>query len=169
MDNLEKFFKNNRSKLCDERILKGDVERFEQKYEESRRIKFVSPIKRKRFSFWKAVLFPVVASLAIVAFIYLIFNTKSFNEQPVNSYMVYKQYYKDAALLIEDISKMTATLTKEEALHCNNTVEAIMSEPIPIADVLPEEIGEKQKVEIVSYYASVQLNALKRYKQLLAK
>lgn len=174
MDNLEKFFNENRSELKNEEMIKGDADRFEVRYEQSKtdspkRIKFVSPYKRRKFSFWKVVPLPILGSLALIAITYFIFNSEPFKQDPVNSYTLYSQYYEDAAALVKDISMMTAELSLEEARDVDETLSSILHEDQPLVDVLPEEVGETKKMEVVSYYAAVQLDALERLRDELSR
>ena len=174
MDNLEKFFKENRADLKNEEMIKGDVDRFEIRYEQSvsdspRRIKFVSPLRRKRFSFWKVVTLPVLGSLALIAITYFILTSEPFQKASVNSYMMYSQYYKDASELVKEISVMTASLSFDEAKEVDETLTAIIYEDQPIVDALPEEMDEGRRMDVVSYYAAVQLEALEKFRDKLAE
>ena len=174
MDNLEKFFNDNRTELKNEEMIKGDADRFEIRYEQStsdnpRRIKFVSPLRRKRFSFWKVVTLPVLGSLILIAITYFILTSEPFQKPQVNSYTMYSQYYKDASELVREISAMTAALSYDEAREVDETLTAILYEEQPIVDALPEEMDEGRRMDVVSYYAAVQLEALERFRDKLAE
>ncbi len=152
IDNIRKIFD-------DMEPAEGHFERFLEKANSSKRIEFRRNTPRKRL-FWKAVLFPVAASVMMIFGANLLIKTMnvksdSFSktvavmEDPQDIYNAYMDVVRDC---YDYFSSLTSYDPRNGVSEHFNTLECITSEHIPLLEVLPEELSDREKAEILKEY-----------------
>ncbi|NMB37143.1 MAG: hypothetical protein GX993_03755 [Bacteroidales bacterium] len=145
--------------LDDMEPAEGHFDRFLEKANPPKRIEFRRNAPRKRV-FWKAVLFPVAASLMLIWGANLILKTLdtkdvSFSDKVAlmdNPYDVYNAYMDVVKESFEHLSSLTAHNPHNEVSEHFNTLENITLEYVPLLDALPVEMSEREKAEILKEY-----------------
>ncbi len=152
IDNIRKIFD-------DMEPAEGHFERFLEKANPSKRIEFRRNTPRKRV-FWKAVLFPVAASVMMIFGANLLIKTMSIKsdsfsktvavmEDPQDIYHAYMDVVRDS---FEYLSSLTANDPDDGLNEHFHTLENITSEYIPLLEALPEEMSEQEKAEVLKEY-----------------
>ena len=161
--------------LDDMEPAEGHFDRFMEKANPPKRIEFQRNNPRKRI-FWKAVLFPVAASVMMIFGANLLIrimsiNSESFSktvsvmEDPQDIYNAYMDVVRDS---YEYLSSLTAYAPNNGANEHFNTLESITSEYIPLLEVLPDEISEHEKAEILKEYYSRRVESVVELRKYVA-
>jgi len=154
-----KELENIRKMLDDMEPAEGHFERFLEKANPSKRIEFRRNTRRKRV-FWKAVLFPVAASIMMIFGANLLIKTMSVKnesfsktvavmEDPQDIYNAYMDVVRES---YEYLSSLTAYAPDNGVSEHFNTLESITSEYTPLMEVLPDEMSEQEKAEVLKEY-----------------
>ncbi len=179
MDNLQQYFRQNSSSIkeSDELIPEGDESRFEQRWEYSshNRIHFRSNLKRRKKPLWKAIAFPLVASLALIFGVRALMNPyireeeprvqiaeeKSFSEEQdtLSPGYIYQQYCRTVADITVEVAVLTAYMPEDYAEEAMAVVDDIVREPVPLIDQL-EGVDTQRQREILQEYSARQIAAL---------
>lgn len=182
MDNLQQYFRQNSGSIkeSDELIPEGDESRFEQRWEYSsrNRIHFRSNLKRRKKPLWKVLAFPLVASLALIFGVRMLMNPYIREDEPGTETMivlsdtlspseVYNVYYDRMQAVMDEIYDLTANLENEDPNQVYMTVDIITREAIPLIDQLPEEMGDADKIAVLTKYSQRRIEALDAYRRAL--
>lgn len=182
MDNLQQYIGSHRDAVskAEDNVPSGDKERFEERWDMYRhRIKFQSTLKRRRKPFWKIIAFPVAASLILIIGVRLLI--RPFISSEVSASMTYTLSVPDTLTpaevnsvygdymhrKVEEIYEISGSLSVREQEMVLGTVDNILREPVPLIDLLPEELGNKHMTAIVKAYAERRTKALETYRSKL--
>ncbi len=170
-----KEFDNIRNILDDMEPVEGHFDRFLEKVNNPKRIEFRRNTPRKRI-FWKAVLFPVAASIMLIFGANLLIKslnagnvsfseTVAAMEDPQDIYSAYMDVVRES---YEYLYSLTAYDPQNGVSEHFNTLESITSEHIPLLEVLPEEMSEQEKAEVLKEYYNRRVESVVELRKYVA-
>ena len=166
---------NIRNILDDMEPAEGHFERFMEKANPPKRIEFRRNISRKRI-FWKAVLFPVAASIMLIFGANLLIKslnaskvsfseTVAAMEDPQEIYSAYMDVVRES---YEYLYSLTAYDPENGVSEHFNTLESITLEYVPLMEVLPEEMSEEEKAEVLREYYNKRVESVIELRKYVA-
>lgn len=180
MDNLQQYFKSHDNYIgeSDEGFPEHDMERFESRWEAHRHnIKFRSNLKRRKKPLWKVVAFPFVASIALIIGVRMLMKP-FIAEQPsdpqtiiatlpdtASSNEVYALYHEMIIKRVNELYNISTVVDDPDQVLM--TVDIITRESAPLIDLLPEEMSESDKKEVLADYSQQMIDALDYLKNRL--
>jgi len=169
MDDLKLYISGNRDLLEEESLPQGDAERFMARLAEAdegsgrMKIHFHTSVHRRSIPIWRMLAVPA-AAVILVVFSMRIF-TETLSEDSLG--MIYGSY---KAQLMELSSEIVALSQSEEDVRMYSVViDDIDFEAIPMSEILPSELTEREKAEIMERYYSAKLDGVRRLRNILAE
>jgi len=169
MDDLKLYISENMDLLEEESLPQGDAERFIARLTEadessgSRKIHFHTSVHRRSIPVWRMLAIPA-AAVILVVFSMRIF-TETLSEDSLGK--VYSSY---RAQLMELSSEIVAlSESEEDARMYSVVIDNIDFEAIPMSEILPSELTEREKAEIMEQYYSTKLDGIRRLRNILAE
>ncbi len=170
MDDLRLYISGNKDLLEEESLPRGDAERFLARLTEadegsgSRKIHFHASVHRRSIPVWRMLAVPAAAVILVV------FSMRIFTETLSEEDSLGKIYSSYRVQLMELSSEIVAlSESDEDACMYSVVIDGIDFEAIPMSEILPSELTEREKAEIMERYYSAKLDGIKRLRNILAE
>lgn len=169
MDDLKLFISENKDSLVEENLREGDGERFIRRLEaevdetEIRKIHFHTSVLGRRISVWRILAVPAAAVILMVFTlnVYIKYHSGSMLDD------IYTSYRTQLMELSSEIVALTDD--EEDAMMYSGVISDIDFEAIPMSEILPSELTEKEKAGILESYYAAKLDGIKKLRNTLAE
>lgn len=159
MDRLKEIIDMNRDMFESEDLPEGFDERFQKRLSEAYIKKESDQRRRNRIRLSVSAVASIAAGLLL--YFGVIFFSDVYRQRELDS--LYKSFASEIELLKGEMIDIAG-----ENNYIDRTLEIITSDAIPLDQLLPNEISQQKRVEILKEYYNQKLQAVKQMKLLMS-